>query len=69
MLVYQRVVSGLVHPNDKWIKPTYSMYNWGYIPLINWDEPPSIHPKLAILNWKMLMFHHIEGYHIRRQTQ
>ena len=28
-----RIVSGLVHPNYKWIPPTYPIYNWGYNPL------------------------------------
>ena len=28
-----RIVSGLVHPNYKWINPTYPVYNWGYNPL------------------------------------
>ena len=42
-----RIVSELVHPNYKWIKPTYPIYNWGYNmlsynPLTKWDEPPSI---------------------------
>jgi len=36
-----RIVSGLVHPNYKWINPTYPIYNWGYNPLPKWDEPPS----------------------------
>ena len=35
------LVSGLVHPNYKWINPTYPIYNWGYNPLTKWDEPPS----------------------------
>ena len=30
------------NPNYKWINPTYPIYNWGYISLTNWDEPPSI---------------------------
>jgi len=29
------------NPNYKWINPTYPIYNWGYIPLTKWDEPPS----------------------------
>ena len=28
----------------KWINPTYPIYNWGYNPLTNWDEPPSENP-------------------------
>ena len=24
------LVNGLVHPNYKWINPTYPIYNWGY---------------------------------------
>ena len=35
------LVSGLVHPNYKWVNPTYPIYNWGYNPLTKWDEPPS----------------------------
>ena len=38
---YPRIVSGLVHPNYKWIHPTYPIYNWGYNPLTKWAEPPS----------------------------
>ena len=42
------LVSGLVHPNYKWINPIYPIYNWVYIPLTNWDEPPSkIFPKIS----------------------
>ena len=35
------LVSGLVHPNYKWLNPTYPIYNWGCNPLTKWDEPPS----------------------------
>jgi len=30
------------NPSYKWINHTYPIYNWGYIPLTNRDEPPSI---------------------------
>ena len=41
------LVSGLVHPNYKWIDSAYPIYNWGYNPLTKWDEPPSTAPKLG----------------------
>lgn len=34
-----------------WTNPTFPAYNWGFKPLSNWDEAPSIRPYKALLFW------------------